>query len=82
MKVIRLHPGKERALARRHPWVFAGAIARGGADFGETVRVEAADGAFLAWAAGVRHLGPQNGGFCRVAFIWIKGLHAISGARL
>ncbi len=51
MKVIRLHPGKERALARRHPWVFAGAIARGGADFGETVRVEAADGAFLAWAA-------------------------------
>ena len=31
---------------------------------------------------GVRHLGPQNGGFCRVAFIWIKGLHAISGARL
>ena len=51
MKTIRLHVGKERALARRHPWVFEGAIARGGADFGETVRVEAADGSFLAWAA-------------------------------
>ena len=51
MKVIRLHVGKERALARRHPWVFEGAIARGSADFGETVRVEAADGSFLAWAA-------------------------------
>ncbi len=51
MKVIRLHPGKERALLRRHPWVFAGAIARGGADSGETVRVESADGQVLGWAA-------------------------------
>ncbi len=51
MKTIRLHPGKERSLLRRHPWVFAGAIARGGADRGELVRVEAQDGRFLAWAA-------------------------------
>jgi 23S rRNA (cytosine1962-C5)-methyltransferase len=51
LKVIRLHPGKERALLRRHPWVFAGAIARGGADSGETVRVESADGQVLGWAA-------------------------------
>lgn len=51
MKTIRLHPGKERSLLRRHPWVFAGAIAKGGADSGETVRVESADGQFLAWAA-------------------------------
>ncbi|MDE2121598.1 MAG: class I SAM-dependent methyltransferase, partial [Betaproteobacteria bacterium] len=51
MKVIRLHPGKERALLRRHPWVFAGAIARGGADSGETVRVDSADGQVLGWAA-------------------------------
>ncbi|MDE2129711.1 MAG: class I SAM-dependent methyltransferase [Betaproteobacteria bacterium] len=51
MKVIRLHEGKERALLRRHPWVFAGAIARGGADSGETVRVDAADGRVLGWAA-------------------------------
>ena len=51
MKTIRLHPGKERSLLRRHPWVFASSIARGGADSGETVRVEAHDGSFLAWAA-------------------------------
>ncbi len=51
MKVIRLHPGKERALQRRHPWVFAGAIARGGADSGETVCVQSHDGTVLGWAA-------------------------------
>ena len=51
MKTIRLREGKERSLQRRHPWIFDGAIARGGADSGETVRVEAADGKFLAWAA-------------------------------
>ena len=51
MKTLRLHPGKERSVLRRHPWIFASAIARGGADLGETVRVEAHDGRFLAWAA-------------------------------
>lgn len=51
MKSIRLRPGKERSLQRRHPWVFESAIARGGADPGETVRIESHDGAFLAWAA-------------------------------
>ena len=51
MKTIRLREGKERSLQRRHPWIFDGAIARGGADSGETVRVEASDGKFLAWAA-------------------------------
>ncbi|MBI3155120.1 MAG: class I SAM-dependent methyltransferase [Burkholderiales bacterium] len=51
MKTIRLREGRERALQRHHPWVFDGAIERGGADPGETVRVEAHDGAFLAWAA-------------------------------
>ena len=51
MKSIRLKPGKERSLLRRHPWVFDSAIARGGADPGETVRIEAHDGSFLAWAA-------------------------------
>ena len=51
MKSIRLKPGKERSLLRRHPWVFDGAVARGGADSGETVRVESAEGQFLAWAA-------------------------------
>ena len=51
MKTLRLRPGKERSLHRRHPWVFESAIARGGADAGETVRVESHDGVFLAWAA-------------------------------
>jgi 23S rRNA (cytosine1962-C5)-methyltransferase len=51
MKSIRLREGKERSLLRRHPWVFDGAIERGRADPGETVRVEAADGRFLAWGA-------------------------------
>jgi 23S rRNA (cytosine1962-C5)-methyltransferase len=51
MKSIRLREGKERSLLRRHPWVFEGSIAKGGADGGETVRVEAHDGRFLAWGA-------------------------------
>ena len=51
MKTIRLKEGKERSLLRRHPWIFDGAIARGGADAGETVRVEGHGGEFLAWAA-------------------------------
>ena len=51
MKAIRLRAGKERSLLRRHPWVFAGSIERGHADPGETVRVEATDGRFLAWGA-------------------------------
>ncbi len=51
MKTIRLKEGKERSLLRRHPWVFEGSVDRGKADAGETVRVEAHDGRFLAWAA-------------------------------
>jgi len=51
MKSIRLKEGKERSLLRRHPWVFESAIAKGGADAGETVRVEGHDGRFLCWAA-------------------------------
>ncbi len=51
MKTIRLRAGKERSLQRHHPWIFESAIARGGADNGETVRVESDSGAFLAWAA-------------------------------
>ena len=51
MKSIRLRDGKDRSLLRRHPWVFEGSIAKGSADSGETVRVEASDGRFLAWAA-------------------------------
>jgi 23S rRNA (cytosine1962-C5)-methyltransferase len=51
MKTIRLRDGKERSLQRRHPWVFEGSVARGGADAGETVRVESQAGQFLAWGA-------------------------------
>jgi 23S rRNA (cytosine1962-C5)-methyltransferase len=51
MKIIRLRDGKERSLLRRHPWIFDGAIAKGGGDAGETVRVESDTGQFLGWAA-------------------------------
>ncbi|MBI2746196.1 MAG: class I SAM-dependent rRNA methyltransferase [Burkholderiales bacterium] len=51
MKTIRLRAGKERSLQRRHPWIFESAIAKGGGDPGETVRVESDSGAFLGWAA-------------------------------
>ena len=51
MKIIRLRAGKERSLARHHPWIFESAIAKGGGDSGETVRVESAEGQFLGWAA-------------------------------
>ena len=51
MKIIKLREGKERSLLRRHPWVFQGSVAKGGADAGETVRVEADDGRFLAWGS-------------------------------
>ncbi len=51
MKSLRLREGKERSLLRRHPWVFDGAIAKGGGDAGETVRVESHEGQFLGWAA-------------------------------
>ncbi len=51
MKMIRLKEGKERSLLRRHPWIFDSAIAKGGGDAGETVRVESHAGEFLAWAA-------------------------------
>ncbi len=49
--MIRLREGKEKSLLRRHPWIFDGAIAKGGGDAGETVRIESHDGRFLGWAA-------------------------------
>ncbi|MDB5742845.1 MAG: SAM-dependent methyltransferase / rRNA m(5)C962 methyltransferase [Polaromonas sp.] len=51
MKIIRLKDGRERSLLRRHPWVFDGAVASGGGDAGETVRIESHAGQFLGWAA-------------------------------
>jgi 23S rRNA (cytosine1962-C5)-methyltransferase len=51
MKSLKLRAGKERSALRGHPWVFDSAIAKGGADAGETVRVESETGQFLGWAA-------------------------------
>jgi len=51
MKTITLKAGKERSALRFHPWVFDSAIAKGGADPGETVRIESHTGQFLGWAS-------------------------------
>ncbi len=51
MKTLKLKPGKEKSLLRHHPWVFDGAVAKGGGDAGETIRIESHEGRFLAWAA-------------------------------
>ncbi len=48
-----LKPGREKSLRHRHPWIFSGAIERveGEPAKGDTVVVNAKDGAFLARAA-------------------------------
>ncbi len=53
MHQLVLKPGKERSLARRHPWIYATAVARvvGAPAAGDLVAVHAADGRWLAWAA-------------------------------
>jgi len=51
MKKVTIRAGRERSLVKRHPWVFESSVARGGADSGETVRVESTEGEFLCWAA-------------------------------
>jgi len=50
---VLLKPGKERSLERRHPWIFAGAVASVDGDpaNGALVAVRASDRRFLAWAA-------------------------------
>ena len=50
---IILKAGREKSLLRRHPWVFSGAIARteGSGSAGDTVRIIAEDGRFVALAA-------------------------------
>ncbi len=53
MPKLILKPGREKSLKRRHPWVFAGSIARleGKPESGETVELRSAEGEFLAIAA-------------------------------
>ncbi len=52
IKIV-LKAGREKSLLRRHPWVFSGAVARveGSGAAGDTARVVASDGRFLALAA-------------------------------
>jgi 23S rRNA (cytosine1962-C5)-methyltransferase len=49
---IKLLPGREKSLLRRHPWIFSGAIdqVQGVPEPGETVEVLSSQGKFLAWA--------------------------------
>ncbi len=53
MAQLVLLPGKDRSLARRHPWIFAAAVERlsGRVRPGDTVEVLAANGRPLAKAA-------------------------------
>ena len=53
MKKMIINSGREKSLLRRHPWIFSGAVksTEGNVESGDFVRVEAADGRFLAHAA-------------------------------
>lgn len=53
MTTLTLHPGKEKSVLRRHPWLFSGAVAElhGRARPGDTVEIQSSDGKPLARAA-------------------------------
>jgi len=53
MATLTLHPGKEKSVLRRHPWLFSGAVAQldGRARPGDTVDVVSYEGRPLARAA-------------------------------
>jgi 23S rRNA (cytosine1962-C5)-methyltransferase len=53
MATLILHPGKEKSVLRRHPWLFSGAVARleGRARAGDTVDVVSHEGRPLGRAA-------------------------------
>jgi len=53
MDKIVLRPGRERSVAKRHPWVFSGAVesAPDGIAAGETVEVVSHDGAVLGYGS-------------------------------
>ena len=53
MDELILKKGREKSLLRRHPWVYDTAVERaaGNPKAGDTVKVVAKDGRFLAWAA-------------------------------
>jgi 23S rRNA (cytosine1962-C5)-methyltransferase len=54
---VRLRPGRDKSLRRRHPWLFSGAIdsVRGDPANGATVALLDSGGEFLAWAAYSAH---------------------------
>ncbi len=53
MNSLKLKPGREKSLLRRHPWIFASAIDQtsGRLEAGETVQVLSHQGEPLGWAA-------------------------------
>src|SRR3990170_396661 len=56
MAIVRLKPGREKSLLRRHPWIFSGAVASvegidAGGGMGDTVDVVDSRGRFLACGA-------------------------------
>lgn len=53
MSQIKLKRGREKALLRKHPWIFSGAIqtVEGEPTSGETVQILDDKGSFLAWGA-------------------------------
>lgn len=50
MPTLTLHPGRDKSVRNRHPWIFSGAVARvdRSARDGDVVEVHAADGRWLA----------------------------------
>jgi 23S rRNA (cytosine1962-C5)-methyltransferase len=51
MNHLILKKGRERSLKRRHPWIFSGAVEKGGGTAGETLEVRDSAGKVLAHAA-------------------------------
>ena len=50
IKILKLKPGKERAVLNKHPWVFSGAISQmPNAEEGDIVQVTDASGAALGY---------------------------------
>jgi 23S rRNA G2069 N7-methylase RlmK/C1962 C5-methylase RlmI len=51
MNQLLLRKGREKALRRRHPWIFSGAVEKASGKAGETLEVRDASGKVLAHAA-------------------------------
>jgi 23S rRNA (cytosine1962-C5)-methyltransferase len=51
MNHLVLKKGRDKSLRRRHPWIFSGAVEKGGGTAGETLEVRDSAGKVLAYAA-------------------------------